>query len=364
MPDAPIISKVTARGYTIPTDTPEADGTFAWESTGMTVVEIEAGNRSGLGYTYGSATVPQLIKDVLAPLLIDKPAASIPQHFAAMTAAVRNLGRSGIGATAISAVDVALWDLKARLLDQPLARLLGPERETVAIYGSGGFTTYSDAQTIDQFQEWSSAFGCTAAKMKIGSEPGRDPERVRAVREALPDIDLMVDANGAYGRNQALAFAEDTMDLGISWFEEPVSSDDLDGLRFLRDRSPARMAIAAGEYAYDPRYVLRMLSADAVDVLQIDATRCCGFTGFLKAAAIAEAHHTPISAHTAPALHLPVCCAAPGMRHIEWFHDHARIEAMFFEGVPTPADGRITPDWSRPGLGLVFKRNDAEAYAN
>jgi len=199
--------------------------------------------------------------------------------------------------------------------------------------------------------------------MKVGSEPARDPERVRIARDAIGAAGLFVDANGALARKPALAFAQRFADLGVSWFEEPVSSDDLVGLRLLRDRAPACMEIAAGEYGYEPFYFRRMLEAGAVDVLQADATRCGGITGFLRAAAIADAHAIPLSAHTAPSAHLHVCCAAPRLRHIEWFHDHVRIEHMLFDGAPTPELGQIRPDLSRPGLGLELKTREAARFA-
>ena len=123
------------------------------------------------------------------------------------------------------------------------------------------------------------------------------------------------------------------------------------------------MEVAAGEYAYDIDYVRRMLGAEAVDVQQADATRCGGYTGFLQAAALCEAHHIDLSAHCAPALHLPVACAAPRLRHLEWFHDHVRIEQMLFDGAPVVNDGAIRPDLSRPGIGIAFKRQDAARFA-
>jgi L-alanine-DL-glutamate epimerase-like enolase superfamily enzyme len=280
-----------------------------------------------------------------------------------MAAAVRNIGRPGIAACAISAVDVALWDLKARLLERPLATLLGQARDAVPIYGSGGFTSYSNRRLQEQLRGWVEQDGCAFVKMKIGSDPAADPGRMRAARDAIGEAELFIDANGACSRKQALRIAERCADLDVTWFEEPVSSDDLDGLRLLRDRAPAQMEIAAGEYGYTPHYFRRMLEAGAVDVLQADATRCGGYTGFLRAAALADAFGIPLSAHTAPALHLPVCCAAPRLRHLEWFHDHVRIERMVFDGAPIPKAGTIAPDLGRPGHGLVFKRRDAERLA-
>ena len=361
--EAPAISGVTVGSYTIPTDAPEADGTIEWSSTTLVVVEANAGDVTGLGYTYASGAAAIVVRDTLAPLVAGGSAFDVARLHAAMVRAVRNIGRSGIAACAISAVDAALWDLKARLLDLPLAALLGARRERVAIYGSGGFTSYPDRRTIAQFEGWTD-LGCRLMKMKVGAEPERDPARMRAVREALPEIGLMIDANGALTPRQALAMAEAAAPLGVVWFEEPVSHDDTAGLAAVRQGLPAGIELAAGEYAYDQWDALRLAAAGCVDVLQLDASRCCGITGFLAAAAVADAHHLPVSAHTAPALHLAPSLAALRLRHVEWFHDHARIEAMLFDGAPQPKDGTIAADPSRPGHGLVFKRQDADAYAD
>jgi L-alanine-DL-glutamate epimerase-like enolase superfamily enzyme len=280
-----------------------------------------------------------------------------------MLAAVRNLGRPGLASAAISAVDTALWDLKARLLGLPLSALLGEVRDSVAAYGSGGFTTYDDRQLTGQLAGWGDR-GIRDVKMKVGAFPEDDARRVRVARQAIgPDAGLYVDANGAYTVKQALAFADVFAEQGVVWFEEPVSSDDLAGLRLIRDRGPAGMEIAAGEYGYDPVYFRRMLEAGAVDVLQADATRCGGVTGFLTADALAEAHGRPLSAHTAPSLHAHLCCAARRARNVEYFHDHARIEEMLFDGAIAPVQGRLAPDRSVPGLGLTFRRRDAERFA-
>jgi L-alanine-DL-glutamate epimerase-like enolase superfamily enzyme len=327
------------------------------------IVEASAGGRIGLGYSYTGAPAASLIEEVLAPRLIGENAFAIPRAWERMVGAVRNLGRQGLCATAVSAVDVALWDLKARLMEVPLLRLLGAARDAVPIYGSGGFTSYSVERVAEQLGNWVAQEGCRYVKMKVGSDPDRDLERAQAARAAIDGAELFVDANGAYTRKQALAFAERYAALGATWFEEPVSSDDLAGLRLMRDRGPAAMDIAAGEYGYESDYFRRMLEAGAVDVLQADATRCGGITGFLRAAALADAHMVPLSAHTAPALHLHVCCAAPRLRHIEWFHDHVRIERMLFDGAPVPARGLIRPDLSRPGHGLELKRAEAARLA-
>lgn len=357
------IGKVRASAYIIPTDKPEADGTISWDSTTLIVVEVSGGNMVGLGYTYSGASITALIETKLADTISGLDALDPQAAWRAMQRAVRNLGREGLAATAISAVDAALYDLKARLLDLPLATLLGAYRDAIAIYGSGGFTSYSDGELESQLSAWVSRDGCTSVKMKIGTDPDDDPRRVSLAKAAIGEATLYVDANGAYTVKQALALAARFADQNVGWFEEPVSSDDLRGLRAIRKRAPVGMNIAAGEYAYTISYVRNMLEADAVDVQQADVTRCGGVTAFLQIAAVCEAFHIDLSGHCAPALHLHVVCAAPRLRNIEWFHDHVRIEHMLFEGAPVPKDGMIRPDISQPGHGLVFRHQDAARYA-
>ena len=356
------IDRLDVSVFRIPTDVPEADGTLSWSSTTMVLVEATAGGRTGLGWSYTDASAASLIRGLLADVVRGREAMDVPAAWQAMAVATRNLGRPGIVASSIAAVDTALWDLKARLLDVPLVSLFGAERDAVALYGSGGFTSYSDAELRDQLGGWA-AGGFRRVKMKVGSDPADDPRRAAVARDAIgPDVELMVDANGAYRRKQALLLADAFEEQGVRWFEEPVSSDDLDGLRMLRDRAPAGMAIAAGEYGYDLPYFGRMLEAGAVDVLQADATRCAGFTGFLRVAALCAARSLPLSSHCAPALHLHVDCAAPNLVHAEYFHDHARIERLLFDGLVEPADGMLRPDRSRRGNGLELRRADASRF--
>jgi L-alanine-DL-glutamate epimerase-like enolase superfamily enzyme len=358
------IERLDVSAFIIPTDFPESDGTLAWDKTTLVVVEATGGGIRSLGYTYADTATALLIKDFLTPVIIGRDVMAVPATWAAMVHAIRNLGRPGIVSMAIAAVDAALWDLKARLLDLPLVTLLGAVRTAVPVYGSGGFTSYSLQQLQEQLGGWV-AEGISRVKMKVGTHPSDDLDRARAAREAIGSTtELFVDANGAYSRKQALDFAEKfKADCEVSWFEEPVPSDDLEGLRLLRDRGPAGMDIAAGEYGYDLLYFRRMLAAGAVDVLQADASRCAGITGFLRAAALCEANAIPLSAHCAPSLHAHPCCAATPVRHVEYFHDHERIEHMLFDGVLTPVDGELRPDLSRPGMGIEFKRSDAARFA-
>ena len=355
------IDKLNVSAYKVPTDQPEADGTLEWDSTTMVLAEVSAGGKTGLGYTYAAAATGKFIEEVLVGVVKGRNALDIPGAWNAMVHAVRNEGRGGVSSMAISAVDNALWDLKGKLLGQSVVSLLGASRNSVEVYGSGGFTSYDDKTLQTQLSGWV-AEGMTKVKMKIGR--GRALERVKAAREAIgPDTELYVDANGAYTRKEALAFAEKFTDYYVTWFEEPVVSHDHVGLRLMRDRAPAGMAITMGEYGYDLPYFRRLLEEQSVDILQADCTRCAGISGWLKVAHLAEAFELPLSSHCAPSLHVQPGCSAKVTMHLEYFHDHARIERLFFSGLPELKDGRLYPDLSRPGLGLEFRRADAQQYA-
>jgi L-alanine-DL-glutamate epimerase-like enolase superfamily enzyme len=365
VPGAASIQRLDTSVYCVPTDRPEADGTFAWTSTTLVLVEAVADSGArGLGFSYCSAAAAEVIHGALTSAVAGSSVDDVRATWLRMLAAVRNIGRQGVAANAISAVDIALWDLKARLAEVSLANLLGAARGAVPIYGSGGFTSYSDAELADQLGTWVRQ-GIPRVKMKIGTDWGAQPEtdvhRVAVARQAIgPEADLFVDANGAYSARQAIALAERFSHYGVSYFEEPVSSDHLDQLRQVRDRAP--MAIAAGEYGYDPWYFQAMLRAGAVDVLQADVTRCLGVTGWLKAAELAWAAGVEFSAHTAPSIHAQLGCVAPAIAHVEYFHDHARIEQLFFDGAPRPVGGTLQPEPGRWGLGLELKRQDAERW--
>jgi L-alanine-DL-glutamate epimerase-like enolase superfamily enzyme len=263
---------------------------------------------------------------------------------------------------AISAIDIALWDLKAKVLDVCLADALPRFHESVPIYGSGGFTNYSDQQLRDQVREWIER-GFRSVKIKVGRDKVMDPGRVEIVRQVGgPDIEVMVDGNGAYAPQDALLWAQRFADQGVTYFEEPVSSQDLDGLAEVRSRAPAGMAIAAGEYGWNLPYFEQMLDAGAVHVLQADVTRCGGVTNLLRVDGLCKARNLPFSAHCAPAVSAHACCAMESVIHIEYFFDHYRIERMLFEGTLEPDGGLLTPDRSRPGLGIELRHGQSERY--
>jgi L-alanine-DL-glutamate epimerase-like enolase superfamily enzyme len=357
------VDDLDAAAYTISTDAPEADGTLSWEQTTLVVAHARAGDAIGLGYTYTSPVAAALIRGPLADVVRGLDAHSPTRAWRVMSAALRNIGRPGLGAMALSAVDIALWDLKARLLEVSLCDLLGAVRDAVPVYGSGGFTSYTTERLAEQLGGWASE-GMRAVKMKIGSDPEKDPGRVAAAREAIGQgVALMVDANGAYERVQALALAEEFASASrVSWLEEPVSSQDLRGLRWLRERVPSGVRIAAGEYGDDLNYFRQMLDANAVDVLQADITRCGGLTELLRVDALCRASHTPLSLHCAPGAHLHAALALDRLQHLEYFHDHVRIEHELFDGTPRLADGNLWPDRDQPGHGLQLRGDRADEH--
>jgi len=355
------VESVTACAYTVPTETKESDGTLEWDSTTIVIVTASAGGETGIGWTYAPAAAAALVDELLRHVVTGRDAFATGGAHLAMRAALRNAGYDGLGAAAVSAVDVALWDLKARLLDVPLASLVGAVHDTVPVYGSGGFCSYSDEQLVAQLAGWRE-LGIPRVKMKVGREPERDLARVGLARDAVgEDCELYVDANGAFTAKEALRFAHLFAAFGVGWFEEPVSSLDVDGLRLVRERGPAGMDVAAGEYASTLADFAHLVGV--VDCLQADVTRCGGITGLLAAAALAEASELELSGHTAPTIHAHALCAVPKLRHLEWFHDHVRIERRFFEGFLEPVDGVVRPDLSRPGLGVELRRPDTERWA-
>ncbi len=360
------VDELHVQVFEIPTDQPEADGTMSWSSTTLVLVRVRGGGHEGLGWTYDGRTCKGVIENSLASVVLNRSILDVPAANLAMRRVCRNLGAPGVAACAISAVDTALWDLKARVLDVALADLFGRAANEVPIYGSGGFTTYDDKTTRAQLEQWVDAWAVPRVKIKIGETSGhnapRDLARVALSRKTVgPDCELFVDANGGYTRKQAIRLGVEMFErYNVTWFEEPVSSDDLAGLREVRDQ--CRSDIAAGEYGYSPWYYTPMLIAGAVDCVQADVTRCGGYTAWREVAALVAAHQLQISGHCAPNLHAHVALSVPNLRHLEYFHDHVRIEQMLFDGALDPTGGSLSPDRGMAGHGMTLKEADGERY--
>ena len=361
----PEVTALDTAVYVIPTDAPEADGTLAWDKTTMVVVTARAGGEQGLGWSYTSRAAAAVVGELLADTVTGRNAFDVAGAAEAMARQVRNVGRPGIAAMAISAVDIALWDLKARLLGVSLAGLLGRVHDGIPVYGSGGFTSYPDDRTREQLSGWVKEQQIPRVKIKIGESWGaderRDVARVRLAREVIgPDAELYVDANGGYTTGQAVRVAAELDACGVTWFEEPVSSQDLAGLAAIRRQ--VRPDVAAGEYSWSLADSAALIGAGAVDCLQLDVTRCGGVTEFLRGAGLAAAYGLQVSGHCAPNLHAHVAAAVPNLRHVEYFHDHQRIEQMLFDGTLVPHDGTMCPDPGRAGHGMTLRDAEAEQF--
>lgn len=356
-----VIERVEVSVYEFPTPGPESDGTLTWDKTYAVAVHVHGDGMTGLGWTYSSPAAAAVVETHFTSLLHGQYVRDIPAMATEMHRAARNFGASGLVGQAISAVDIALWDLKAKLLGVPLTVLMGACRSRVPVYGSGGFISSGEAALSRDVAAWKAA-GCRAMKIKIGKDWGAAPtwdvERVALFRELAPDdTELMVDANGAYRTAEALRVGAELDRLDVRWFEEPVSSDDTAGLAILR--AGLRCDVAAGEYVSTTYDAERL--APAVDCLQADVTRCGGYTGFLRVAAIAAAHNLDVSGHCAPALHAPVAAAVPHLRHVEWFDDHVRLEPLLVEGVSKVDAGAMVVQRQRPGHGMSLVEG-AERY--
>ena len=366
MTEKRLVERVDSAVYTVPTDAPEADGTLAWDSTTLVLATVRCGDVTGLGYTYAPAAAARVIDDLLADAVTGATVFDVPRLNETMQRAVRNAGLPGVCAQAVSAVDIALWDTKARLLGLPLVHLLGAARDDVPVYGSGGFTTYDEHQQDRQLRGWVEEDGIPRVKIKIGESWGqceaRDLRRVARARTSIGDAaELYVDANGGYRAQQAVRVASALRDEGVTWFEEPVSSDHLRTLAAIRNRISAD--VTAGEYGYTLPYFQQMLAAGAVDSLQADVTRCGGITVWLRVAGLAQAHGLDISGHCAPHAHAHAAASVPNLRHLEWFHDHVRIERLLFDGVLNPEGGALAAGRDgAPGLGLTLDVGRARPF--
>lgn len=363
MPDAvPAVERLEVGAYTVPTDRPESDGTMAWDATTMIVVQAHAAGLRGLGYTYGPPATADLIARSLDAIARGADALTPQATWTQMRRALRNSGQQGVGAMALSAVDLALHDLRARLLAIPLCRALGGYRDAVPIYGSGGFTSYRPDEVAEQLGGWAQQ-GIGRVKMKVGREPDQDPERLAAARSAIGDATaLMVDANGAFTPAQAGEWARHYAAYGVDYFEEPVSSDDIAGLRQVRSVAPRGMAVAAGEYSWSVFDAQRLLEGEAVDIVQADVTRCGGLTALVQIDSLCAARNRPFSAHCAPAITAHAGCALGQLIHLEYFHDHVRLERLLLDGTLAPQGGALRPNLDSPGNGLRLRARDAERY--
>lgn len=338
----------------------ERDGTLSWSSTGLVTLELESEEHRALGYTYADRATAEFIVEHGLPFLLGKNPKENLLLMEEIKHEVRNLGHGSIQSLALSALDTTLWDLKARTLGVSIQDLLGVKRSSVPFYGSGLFINNSKEEITRQIEKFYS-YGVKTFKMKLGEGIREDVDKVKLVKSLLPpDSELYVDANAFYSPREALSLAKELHDLEVSYFEEPINSHDVQGMHFLKENFPEGVNLVAGEYCYHLDDVMNLLKNGAVDILQVDATRCEGVTGSIMASHLARAFHVPLSTHCAPLLHGNIGVCMDNVRIAELFYDHMRIEEQYFYFDGKYADGYFEPSKKQHGFGWKLNPDHKE----
>ncbi|MBO0739710.1 MAG: mandelate racemase/muconate lactonizing enzyme family protein, partial [Alphaproteobacteria bacterium] len=320
----------------------------------------------GIGVTYfGGALTRTLERAVneLGALAIGDDPLRVEAVAAKLRAAAGSSGPAGIFMMALSAIDVALWDIKAKAVGQPLWKLLGGGRDRIATYASGalrrGLKLEEAVTAAGRLREK----GHRQAKMQLGlpgmTSPMREVEQARVIREAVgPDMDLMCDINQRWRVEQAIDIGRRLEDAGVGlyWLEDVTTHDDYAGLA--RVAAALSTPVAGGEYLYGIVPFRHMLEARSVDIVMIDQVRCGGITPWLKIAAMAEAFNLPVVSHGVPEIHVHLVGAVANGLTVEYMPRLFRL----FEEVPTPVNGELAMP-AAPGLGLRFNEETIKAFA-
>jgi len=266
---------------------------------------------------------------------------------------MRGIGRKGLMFGALSAIDIADWDLKGKIVDLPLYRLLGGSASEVPVYASGGWTSYNDDELVEAATTMVKK-GYSMIKFKVGVEGGsnlrRDVRRVAAVREAVgKEIGIMLDANNCWDAATGVQFANRVRDLDIMWLEEPVPADDFVGLA--KYKRGTDIPLATGEHEYTKFGVRDLLINDAADIVQVDGARGGGYTEMLKIAAMTQAWNVKFAPHAMENIQAHIVSACPNAVVLERLVMFEQLTADVFKNVPTPVNGMM-PIPDLPGLGL------------
>ena len=319
----------------------------------------------GLGIGQASPGVRQVIEAGLKDLLIGQDPFDIEKIWNDMFWRVRGYGRKGVAFCALSAVDIGLWDLKAKALHLPLYKLLGAYTDSVPIYGSGGWTNFSERELVEEMAGYAEQ-GIKCVKMKVGKDFGQsereDLVRLAAVRRALgDDIGIYVAANNGYYPKQAIYMSREFEQYQVGWFEEPVLADDIDGLAQVRDA--INIPLATGEHEYTKFGFRSLIGAGAVDIVQPDVGRVGGVTEWLKVAHMAHAFNLPVAPHAVQLVHLHLACATPNLKVVEYMNTTLLGDRVWYTEFPEQRDGMWSPSRNRPGLGLALDPAAVEKYA-
>ena len=334
-----------------------SDATRKVETIGFTIVRVTTDQGlEGIGVTYhevGGEATKVLIEKNFAPRLIGADPLATEVIWRDFTQYLRGIGRKGLMFCALSAIDIALWDLKGKIFGLPLYRLLGGNKSEVPVYASGGWTSYADDELVEEITGMVRD-GYQMVKFKVGVEGGhnirRDVRRVAAVRDAVgPEIGIMLDANNCWDAATGVQFANRVRDLDIMWLEEPVPADDIPGLA--RFRRGTDIPLATGEHEYTKFGVRDLILGEAADIIQVDGARAGGYTEMLKIAALTEAWNLGFAPHAMENIQAHLVSAVPNALFLERLLMFEEITASVFKDVPVPVNGMM-PIPDKPGLGL------------
>lgn len=277
---------------------------------------------------------------------------------------VRGFGRKGVALSAISAIDTALWDLKAKALNLPLYKLLGSFTDAVPVYGSGGWTNLSEKELVKEQVGWVER-GFKGIKIKVGKDFGsaekEDVRRLAAVRKAVgDDIAIYIDANNGYYAKQAIALAPRFEEYNVGFFEEPVIADDIEGLAAVSRET--KIPVATGEHEYTKYGFKELLVRGAADILQPDVGRVGGVSEWMKVAHMAHGFNLPVANHSLHLISLHLACATPNFFIFEYLGMMEEADKFFYTEIPMPKDGMLSPFPDKPGLGLELKPDVIAKY--
>jgi L-alanine-DL-glutamate epimerase-like enolase superfamily enzyme len=361
------IDKVDVFLVSTAVDSSLADSTRKIESVGYVIVRLSTDDGlTGLGITYdevGGEAIRQLIVKELAPLIIGKNPFETEVIWEKISQYVRGVGRKGLTFCALSAVDIALWDLKGKMAGMPVYKLLGGNKSKIPVYACGGWTSYNQNELVKEMQSMV-ANGYTMVKMKIGVNDGRCPEedikRVRLVRQELgPQIEIAIDANNAFKSATAIRIAHKLDECNLYFFEEPVMADDMEGLAKVRESID--IPVATGEHEYTKYGVRDLLLHKAADIIQPDVTRCGGITEWMKMATIAHAWNIMMAPHGMEYMSMHLLGAISNGLMLERVLLFEPLNEIVFVNPPQPRNGYIEiPD--EPGLGLELNMDNIRKY--
>ncbi len=336
---------------------PIRNGMYVYPTAGLNVVKIETDEGiTGIGLAGGVQGAEEIGRGILEHLkqfAIGEDPFDNEKIWDAMWQP-KLIGRRGITTRVLSGIDIALWDIKGKVANRPVYKMLGGFTNKVPVYIAGGY--YEEGKGLKELaaeMEESVSMGARAIKMKIGGAPiNEDVERVRVVRETVgPDVKVMVDANCAYRHYEAIEIARKMEKYDIFWFEEPVNPDDYEGHKLISQSTIIPIATGENEYT---RYGFRdLIEKRCADIIQPDGLIMGGITEFMKVAALAQAHDLAIAPHGNQEVHVHLVSAIPNGLIVEYYRGSTDpMWGKMFKETLQVKDGHVSPP-DRPGLGFT-----------